>query len=484
MSENILFHSTKEYEEAITAKLSDEQLRKNLKSAMDVLKTNRKNLIQNRYTDWEGLRELGKEVKIKALSHLDELLERFESNALKNGFKVHWASNSQEANEIIYRLSVEKKISYVLKGKSMASEEIHLNSYLKQKGVLATETDLGELIIQLIDEPPVHIVVPAIHKNRYQIGEIFRDKLGASFESEPQKLNGIARKHLRKEFEDFKMGISGVNFAIANEGAIWLVENEGNGRMSTTACDIHVAICGIEKIVESFEDASILDTLLVPSAVGAPITCYNNIITGPRKQDDLDGPREVHIIMLDNNRSNILADSHYYRSLSCIRCGTCLNHCPVYDKIGGHAYLSAYPGPIGEVISPQLFGLDNCGYMVNLCSLCGRCSEVCPVKIPLADLIRDLRSEKVKEGRGDVKGYANTHQNKNEKIAMKIFVKLATSGVKWRILLNFVNIFSPLGKMMQHVLPGIKAWTSCREFPHINATLHAKVKNIKGVIYE
>lgn len=484
MSDNLLFHSNEQYEDTISEKLSDNQLRKNLKSVMTTLKTNRKNLINARYTDWEGLRELGKAVKIKALSHLDELLERFEQNAIKNGFYIHWANNAQEANEIIYNLAKEKQVSKILKGKSMASEEIHLNKYFKDKGIMATETDLGELIIQLIDEPPVHIVAPAIHKNRYQIGEIFADKLGAKLESEPEKLNAIARKHLREEFKEFKMGLSGVNFAIANEGAIWLVENEGNGRMSTTACDIHVAICGIEKVIESFEDASILDTLLVPSAVGASITCYNNIITGPRKEGELDGPKEVHIVMLDNNRSNILSDEHYYRSLSCIRCGTCLNHCPVYDKIGGHAYLSTYPGPIGEVISPQLFGLDNCGYMVNLCSLCGRCSEVCPVKIPLAELIRDLRSEKVKEGRGGVKGYANTHQNGAEKFGMKMFATLATSGTKWRMLLAGARIFGPLLKVFQHHLPGLKNWTSCREFPVINATLHQKIKQMQGVVYE
>ncbi len=326
--------------------LNDNQLRKNLKSVMDTLKGNRKNLIASRYTDWEALREQGRAVKQKSLSQLDTLLERFEQNALKNGFKVHWANDSTEVNEIIYKLMQEKGVNKILKGKSMASEETHLNAFLKQKGIEPVETDLGELIIQLIDEPPVHIVAPAIHKNRYQIGEIFQQKLGANLESEPEKLNEIARVHLRKEFKEFKMGLSGVNFAIANEGAIWLIENEGNGRMSTTASDIHIAICGIEKVVESFEDASILDALLVPSATGAPITCYNNIITSPRKEGELDGPKEVHIIMLDNNRSNMLKDSHFYRSLSCIRCGTCLNHCPVYDKIGGHAYLSTYPGPI------------------------------------------------------------------------------------------------------------------------------------------
>ncbi|WP_334092306.1 LutB/LldF family L-lactate oxidation iron-sulfur protein [Helicobacter typhlonius] len=466
--------------------LNDNQLRKNLKSVMDTLKGNRKNLIASRYTDWEALREQGRAVKQKSLSQLDTLLERFEQNALKNGFKVHWARDSKETNEIIYKLMQEKGVNKILKGKSMASEETHLNAFLKQKGIEPVETDLGELIIQLIDEPPVHIVAPAIHKNRYQIGEIFQQKLGANLESEPEKLNEIARVHLRKEFKEFKMGLSGVNFAIANEGAIWLIENEGNGRMSTTASDIHIAICGIEKVVESFEDASILDALLVPSATGAPITCYNNIITSPRKEGELDGPKEVHIIMLDNNRSNMLKDSHFYRSLSCIRCGTCLNHCPVYDKIGGHAYLSTYPGPIGEVISPQLFGMQKFGHMVSLCSLCGRCSEVCPVKIPLAELIRDLRSEKVGQGRKNLKSNDGSSRDKNEEYAMKQFANAATDGHTWRELLNLPNkpLLMPLVKLFSGFIPGLKNWVAYRAFPTLNGNLHKKISHMKGVIYE
>ncbi len=484
MSKISNFHSKEQYEAIIHQKLNDNQLRENLQSVMQTLRKNRKNTIGSRYTNWEELRELGRKVKQNALANLPTLLERFEQNALKNGFKIHWASNAKDANEIILSLMKNNSQNVILKGKSMASEEIHLNAFLKENGINAIETDLGELIIQLIDEPPVHIVAPAIHKNRYEIGKIFEEKLNAPLESEPEKLNNIAREHLRKEFQDFKIGLSGVNFAIANEGAIWLVENEGNGRMSTTACDIHIAICGIEKVVESFEDASILDLLLVPSATGANITCYNNIIKSPRKDGELDGPKEVHIILLDNNRSKILADKHYYRALSCIRCGTCLNHCPVYDKIGGHAYLSTYPGPIGEVISPQLFGLDNCAPMLNLCSLCERCSEVCPVKIPLASLIRDLRSEKAGEGRGGIIGYHNTHRNKIEKQSFAIFRNLATSGVKWRLLIWQIRIFGKYGNIFGSLIPGLKNWLSCRSYPHLDATLHSKVKNLKGVIYE
>ncbi|MCE3039469.1 LutB/LldF family L-lactate oxidation iron-sulfur protein [Helicobacter anatolicus] len=478
------YHSTQEYQEIIQEKLTNRQLRENLKTAMDTLKNNRKNLINARYTKWSDLREEGRRVKLKALTHLDILLRRFEENATKNGIKVHWASDAKEANEIIYNLMQEKKVTSILKGKSMASEEIHLNAFLKQKGLDAIETDLGELIIQLIDETPVHIVVPAVHKNRYEIGEIFQEKLGASLESQPEKLNEIARKHLRKEFKTFKMGLTGANFAIADEGAIWLVENEGNGRMTSTACDIHVAICGIEKVVESFEDASILGTLLVPSATGAPITCYNNIITSPRKEGEKDGPREVHVILLDNNRSNMLNDRNFFKSLSCIRCGTCLNHCPVYDKIGGHAYLSTYPGPIGEVISPQLFGLNNCAPMLDLCSLCGRCSEVCPVKIPLAELIRDLRSEKVGQGYGKVLGYKKEAKNSIEQFLMSGFAKNATCGKKWRSVLWLAKNLGGMGKIFHRFIPILNKWTKYRNYPKIDANLHSEIKKLQGVIYE
>ncbi|WP_104706696.1 LutB/LldF family L-lactate oxidation iron-sulfur protein [Helicobacter bizzozeronii] len=480
----MIAHSAQEYEEAIKAKLEDEQLRTNLRSAMDTLITNRKNLIANRYHDWEELRELGKNAKLKVLARLDHYLQTFEEQAKANGFIVHYASSAKDANEIIYNLAKEKKVDRILKGKSMASEEIGLNHFLQEKGIVAKETDLGELIIQLIDEHPVHIVVPAIHKNRYQVGEIFHQKLNAPLESEPEKLNGIARKHMREEFKSFKMGISGVNFAIANEGAIWLVENEGNGRMTTTACDVHVAICGIEKLVESFEDASILVSLLGPSAVGVPITCYQNIITGPRQEGDLDGPIEAHIILLDHNRSNILADEKYYRALSCIRCGTCLNHCPVYDKIGGHAYLATYPGPIGVVITPQLFGLDNYDHIANLCSLCGRCGEVCPVKIPLPELIRDLRCEKAHEGRGVVRGYKDTKHSKLEELAMKAFAKMASNGALWRAFLKLNGWLAPLGKWFGDYAPVLKIWLKHRDMPTINAGLHAKVKQLQGVVYE
>lgn len=480
MSENI----KQQFSNIINEKLQDNQLRNNLSSAMDTLKNNRKKLINSRFLDWENLRDKGYKLKQKNISKLDVLLETFEKNAIKNGIKIHWANDSNEANEIVLSIMKENDVTTILKGKSMTSEETHLNAFLKNKGFNPIETDLGEIIIQFIEEPPVHIVVPAIHKNRYEIGEIFKNKLGVPLESEPEKLNEIARTYLRKEFKEFKVGLSGVNFAIANEGAIWLLENEGNGRMSTTACDIHIAFCGIEKVVESFEDACILNSLLVPSATGAPITCYNNIITSPRKDDELDGPREVHIILLDNNRSTMLKDAHYYNALSCIRCGTCLNHCPVYDKIGGHAYLSTYPGPIGQVISPQLFGLDKFSPMLDLCSLCGRCSEVCPVKIPLAELIRDLRSERAGQGIKNVIGSNEVKKNYIEIKLMKRFSTIATNPKLWRFMLNLIVIFAPIGKCFANFIPGLKHWVKYRSFPDMNGNLHKKVSKMQGVIYE
>lgn len=378
------------HEEIVHIKLNDIQMRENLMTAMHTLQKNRLGVIDARFRDWQGLRAKAKQAKNNALMSLKDRLLEFEKNATKNGIQVHWASSDKDACEIVYEIMREKNITKLLKGKSMASEEIGLNHYLEKKGLKAIETDLGELILQLNEEPPLHIVVPAIHRNRHEIGQIFKDKLGAKLENdEPESLNAIARDHLRKDFEGLKLGLSGVNFAMSREGAFWLIENEGNGRMCTTAPDIHIALCGVEKVMESFEDAATMVSLLTPSATGQFIPTYNNIITGPRKNGDLDGPKEVHVILFDHNRTKMLAHKDYYEALRCIRCGACMNFCPVYDQIGGHAYQTTYPGPIGEVISPNIFGIDHTGDILNFCSLCGRCSEVCPVQIPLADLIEN-----------------------------------------------------------------------------------------------
>ncbi|PIE59296.1 MAG: iron-sulfur cluster-binding protein [Desulfobulbus propionicus] len=468
----------------VQEKLNDVQLRNNLDMAMHTLQTNRQNLIAKKYTSWEELRERAKEIKNSCLANLEQRLLDFEKHATENGMKVHWAKDGQEANEIVLQIVRENGISTVLKGKSMATEEIHLNAFLDEKGIKAVETDLGELIIQLIDEPPVHIVVPAIHKNRYEVGEIFHKYLGAAQESEPEKLNAIARKYLRDEFKKLKIGISGVNFAIADEGAIWLIENEGNGRMCTTFPDIHIAVCGIEKVVGSFDDAVVLDTLLVPSATGQSITCYNNIITGPRKDDEFDGPKEVHVILLDNNRTKMLQNKEYYEALRCIRCGACMNYCPVYDKVGGHTYQAVYPGPIGEVVSPQIFGMEKHSDILSLCSLCGRCSEVCPVKIPLADIIRKLRRDKVGEGENPAPGSAGLQHSGIERMSFAMFSFMATHFRLFHWGVNCAATFSRVIQKSAWMIPVLKLWCKHRKPPKISGHLHREMKKIEGVHYE
>ena len=471
------------HEKIVQLKLADTQMRENVSTAMHTLQNNRGKVIESKFDDWEGLRDKARQAKDNALMSLDERLVEFEKNATKNGMQVHWASSDTDACEIIYQLMVEKNVGKILKGKSMASEEIGLNHYLEAKGIEAIETDLGELIIQLNHEPPVHIVVPAIHKNRYEIGEIFKDKLNAPLESEPEKLNAIARKHLRDQFEGLQMGLSGANFAMSREGAVWLIENEGNGRMCTTAPDIHIIVCGIEKVLESFEDAATLVCLLTPSATGQFIPTYNNIIVGPRR-GELDGPKEVHIVLFDHHRSDMLASKNYYEALRCIRCGTCMNFCPVYDKIGGHAYQAVYPGPIGEVISPQLFGMDESGDILSFCSLCGRCSEVCPVEIPLAELIRTLRANKVGQGSDLPLNSSKVKHSCAESAIFKGFKTMATSGGLWRFGLGKAHYFNGLLQATKGAIPVVKKWSAHKDLPQLKIDLYKEVQKIEGVRYE
>lgn len=472
------------HKDIVHTKLHDKQLRDNLFSAMHLLQTNRKKLIGLKFNNWEDLRRKAKKAKNHSLDTLADRLEEFEKNATRNGFKVHWAKDGEEACNIIYNLMKEKNADTVLKQKTMASEEIGLNHFLEAKGLNSLETDLGEVIIQLADEKPVHIVVPAIHKNRYQIGELFHEKLGVPKEHEPEKLNAIARDHMREKFKKAKMGVCGANFAMSKEGAIWLVENEGNGRMCTTLPDILVSICGIEKVIDTIEDAATAQALLSASATGQFITNYNNIVVGTRKEGELDGPKECHIILLDNHRTDILAHEDYYEALRCIRCGACMNFCPVYDKIGGHSYQAVYPGPIGEVISPQIFGMDKHGDVVSLCSLCGRCSEVCPVKIPLAELIRKLRRDKIGQGKNPPFGANNIKHSKIEQLGFKGFQALATSGFIWRQAMFGARIFNSPIHSFGKSIPVLKDWFAYKDLAEFDFNTYASVEDMEGVIYE
>ncbi len=384
--------------------LADGQLRTNLRRAMDILVEKRRAIFAEA-EELEALRAAGNAIKRRALSKLPQLLEQLEENCIANGIQVHWAEDPQEANRIVYSIVRSHNAREVVKGKSMVSEEMHLNHFLAEHGVDALETDLGEFIIQLNGETPSHIIVPAIHKNKDEVADIFHGKIpDTPYTEDVEALTAIARKALRKHFAAAKVGVSGVNFAVAETGTLLLVENEGNGRMCTTAPEVHVAVMGLEKVVEKLADLPPLLRLLTGSATGQLITTYVNMITSPRKKGEKDGPREVHLVILDNGRSRILADPELRQTLLCIRCGTCLNHCPVYLRIGGHAYGYVYPGPIGKILTPQMEGLERAGVLALASSLCGACAEVCPVKIPIPDLIRRLRNESYAAGGSAVPG--------------------------------------------------------------------------------
>jgi len=373
--------------------LGRDRARANIRRAMDGLIVKRRKAFPDT-AELEALRDQGHAIRDHALANLPALLEQLEQRCTANGIEVHWARDAAEANGIILGILARHGARALLKGKSMVSEEIGLNAELERHGITPIETDLGELIIQLADEHPSHIVAPAVHKDRLEVAALFREHFpDEPYSEDIEGLTALARRIMRERFRGTRAGLSGVNFAVAETGTLCLVENEGNGRMSTTAPDVHIAVTGIEKVIERLEHLAPLLTLLVRSATGQPVTTYVNMISGPRKPDERDGPREVHLVLLDNGRSRIHADPELRATLRCIRCGACMNHCPVYHRIGGHGYGTVYPGPIGAILEPQLQGLALQGELAQASSLCGACAEVCPVRIPIPQLLNRLRHE-------------------------------------------------------------------------------------------
>ena len=383
------------FRERAKVALQDAQLRGNFRKAMDSLMLKRATAMSDA-DERERLRALGNQIRARALSKLPDLLEQLETNLTRNGVQVHWAETTEQANQIFLEIAQRHQAKQVIKGKSMVSEEMEMNHYLAERGVECLESDMGEYIVQLAGEKPAHIIMPAIHKNARQVADLFHEQLGVEHTTDVDQLIQIGRRVLRQKFFEADIGVSGVNFAVAETGTLLLVENEGNGRMSTTVPPVHIAVTGIEKVVENLRDVVPLLSLLTRSALGQPITTYVNMISGPRKADELDGPQEVHLILLDNGRSQAFADGELRQTLNCIRCGACMNHCPVYTRIGGHTYGEVYPGPIGKIITPHMVGLDRVPSHPSASSLCGACGEVCPVKIPIPTLLRRLREENVK----------------------------------------------------------------------------------------
>jgi len=348
--------------------------------------------------EWETLRVAAAAAKDHALTHLDTHLVQLEARITALGGMVHWAADGEAARRIITGLARDRGVRSVVKSKSMVTEEIHLNAAFEAAGIKVVETDLGEYVCQLADEPPSHLIAPIIHKSVESVSELFTEKLGAPRTDVPEQLNRVARTALRAEFLAADMGISGVNFAIAETGTVVVVENEGNARLCTTRPRVHVALMGIEKVLPRLADLGVLLRLLARSATGQRASVYVSLITGPRRSGETDGPEEFHLVILDNGRTRLLADPQLRESLRCIRCGACLNVCPVYERVGGHAYEAVYSGPIGAVITPSLEGLDRAGELPFASSLCGACAEVCPVKIDIPRMLIEQRHRAVRGG--------------------------------------------------------------------------------------
>ncbi|HRN79644.1 MAG TPA: LutB/LldF family L-lactate oxidation iron-sulfur protein [Ferruginibacter sp.] len=343
-------------------------------------------------------REMAKNVKWRAIETLDQQLELFERRFTERGGKVIWAEDAQQATDAILKICLEKQCKTLVKSKSMVTEEIHLNRMLEQHGIESVETDLGEYIQQLDGEAPYHIVTPAMHKSKEDVARLFSDKLGTAPNLTPEELTLTAREILRRKFVEAEVGVTGANFIISEAGAIAVTENEGNARLCTAYPKTHIVIVGIEKVIPSLTDLALFWPLLSTYGTGQTLTVYNSILAGPRQGNETDGPEEMIVILLDNGRTNILKDPVQRESLYCIRCGACLNACPVYKNIGGHAYGATYSGPIGSVITPHLQGLDEYKHMSYASSLCGNCTEVCAVKINLHELLLHNREMSVRSG--------------------------------------------------------------------------------------
>jgi L-lactate dehydrogenase complex protein LldF len=353
------------------------------------------------FTDLNRVRELAKNKKWEAIEHLDLYLTQFEDQITKRGAKVFWAEDSEQALNFIGDLCKEKQCKSVVKSKSMVTEEIHLNDYLTSIGVESVETDLGEYIQQMDGEAPYHIVTPAMHKSKEDVAQLFNKHLGTDISLTPEQLTLVARKNLRDKYVQAEIGITGANFILSDIGGIALTENEGNARLSVAWPKTHVVIVGIEKTIPSMNDLGLFWPLLATYGTGQQITVYNSIITGPRQPGEVDGPEEMYVILLDNGRTDLLSNAKAREALYCIRCGACLNACPVYKNIGGHAYDTTYSGPIGSVITPHLRGMHDYKHLSYASSLCGNCTEVCPVKINIHELLLENRRESVVAGESD-----------------------------------------------------------------------------------
>ncbi len=409
---------------------------------------------KERFLDWEEARQRCYEIKWEAVNHLDRYLEEFEANVLKRGGHVFWAADAKQACDYVADLARARGVKSVVKSKSMVTEELHLNPVLEKLGIKVWETDLGEYIVQLRNEPPYHIVTPAMHLKREQVIELFREKIPQDVTGDShEELVAAARRALRREFFSAEMGISGANFLVADSGMIAISTNEGNGRLCTSVPRIHVAITGIEKVIPRMQDLAVLWPTLATIGTGQPLTTYGTLIGGPRTANEADGPEEFHIVLLDNGRSQVLANPEQRDILQCIRCGACLNACPVYRNIGGHAYGTIYQGPIGSLLTPNLHGGEGFRHLSYASSLCGNCTSVCPVKIDLAHHLLQNRRNMAQHGGRPLR----------ERLGMRLW--RWAMGSAWRFRLAGRIGRAGLRRFGSMNLGAFKPWTEYRELP-------------------
>ena len=445
-----------QFKKQVTIKLADVRLQDALSRLQSRFVGGRAAVISEIH-DLQETRTAAAAIRDRVLNNLEHWLLHFETQATARGAIVHWAETGDDVNRIVAEIAALHNVKTAAKSKSMVSEECGLNDALEQAGVAVMETDLGEYILQLAHEAPSHIVAPVVHKNKEEIADLFAEKHNKPRKTDIAELCREAREVLRPAFLNADMGISGANFLIAETGSALIVTNEGNGRLVTTLPRVHVAITGIEKVVPTLEDVTTLLRLLPRSATGQSITNYVSVLTGNKKAEDHDGPEHFHIILLDNGRSSLIG-GEMQEILRCNRCGACMNHCPVYQNIGGHAYGWVYPGPMGSILTPLLGGIENSPDLPNASTLCGACAVVCPVKIPLPDLLRKLREKQMQLGM----------KSRQETLMLKAWAWLALHpniyALATRIGVRVMKLMGGKEKLI-HTLPGAGGWTDGRDFP-------------------
>ena len=447
----------------VQAALADQQLQRNLRNTLGKSVRMRAESVAE-VPNWDELSQYAREIKDQTLSRLDHYLEMLEQKVTAQGGKVIWAETGQDAVQFIVELARQRKIGKLVKSKSMLSEEIHLNSRLERAQIESIETDLGEYVVQLAGETPSHILAPALHKSKEEIADLFVKELGMTPSGDVNEITSTTRRVLREHFLTARMGVTGVNFGIAETGTIVIVENEGNARLSVSVPQIHIALMGIEKVIPRARDLAVFLKLLIRSATGQKMTSYVNFLNGPRRPEELDGPDEFYLVLVDNGRSKILADRLLRQTLACIRCGACQNICPVYQRIGGHAYESTYQGPIGAILTPQLTSLEAAPEHAFASSLCGACQEVCPVKIEIPLILLKLRE------RAKIEKQSRAAHFSPEKLVMGLWAQMMRSPAFYagfgRWIRRVWKILGENGRRGRFLAP-LSRWNKHRDLPRL-----------------